>query len=124
MTITPALIDRLLKDQHNKCAACHRTFDQHPYHVHHAIFPKGQTNYKKYRKWLDMSENLMLVCWICHQDHGRLTNNFRRDMFWSFKIDNGWDMQGWYDSIPMADKSYQFIYLEGSDNGKENLDKS
>ena len=111
MTITPALIDRLLKEQRNKCAACWRTFDQHPYHVHHAVIPKGQTNFKKYKKWLDMGENLMLVCWVCDLQHGKLTNNFRRDMFWTFKINNGWDMQGWYDSIPMVDKSHQFLYL-------------
>lgn len=111
MTITPALIERLLKEQKNKCCNCYRTFDKHPYHVHHAVIPKGQTNYKKYRKWLDMGENLMLVCWICDQQHGDLTNKFMRDMFWTFKIDNGWDMQGWYDSIPMVDKSHQFIYL-------------
>ena len=109
--IDPSTIDRLLKEQKNKCCNCWRTFDKYPYHVHHALIPKGQTNYKKFKKWLDMGENLMLVCPICDLQHGDLTNDFRRDIFWTFKIDNGWKMQEWYDSIPMRDKAHQFIYL-------------
>jgi hypothetical protein len=122
MKIPQSVIARLLKEQGNKCCACPRTFDRHPHHVHHAIIPRGQTNYKKFKKWLDMGENLMLVCWICDQQHGDLTGDFRRNIFWTFKIDHGWDMEKWYDSIPMVDKSHQFIYLEGRIGGSISVD--
>lgn len=120
MTISQSIIDRLLREQGNKCATCWRMiYTRDDYHVHHAVIPKGQTNYKKYKKYLDQAENLILVCWICHSDHGHLTNSFRRDIIWSRKIEQGYDMQGWYDSIPMLDKSHQFIYMES----REDLDK-
>ena len=105
-----AIIQRLIDDQSGKCATCWRLFDQTPPHLHHAIIPKGHTNYKKFKKWLDMAENLILVCWICHQDHGDLTCYFQRLCFWSDKVNMGYDMRAWLDSIPMRDKE-EFIHI-------------
>jgi len=119
-----AIRKRVFKEQEGKCATCWRMLEQHPYHAHHAIIPKGQTNYAKYKKWLDMAENIVLVCRICHSQHGDLTNSFKRDMFWTDKIDLGYDMQGWYDSIPMIDKSHYFIYLGKEENGNKDIYKS
>ncbi len=115
MTITPALIARLLAEQKNKCAACWRTFDQRPYHVHHAVYSRN-----KNMPFLDCAENLQLLCPACHLDnHGNLTSWFGRCMAWTAKIEQGYDMESWNDGLPMLIKD-KFLFLEGSkeENGK------
>ena len=110
------LRERLFNEQRGKCAFCWRTFNTHEMmHLHHAVIPKGQTNYKKFKKWLDTPENCVMSCWQCHEQHGDLTNDFMRDCVWTDKIDAGYEMQEWYDSIPMADKSHIFIYIHRGD---------
>ena len=105
MTITQETTDRLMNEQHGKCAACWRLVP--PYEVHHAILTRD----KKFAKWLDMPENLVLLCPKCHQnEHGYLTGWFQRCSFWTDKIDAGYDMDAWHDSIPMMIKD-TFIYL-------------
>ena len=113
MSINQTVIDRLWKEQGGTCKFCGRVFRTiEDAHVHHAIIPKGQTNYKKYKKWLDMAENLALVCWQCDYEHGYLTNDFVRDCIWTDKINAGYDMEKWYADIPMIDKAHRFLYLK------------
>jgi hypothetical protein len=75
------------------------------------VIPKGQTNYKKFRHWLDMPNNLVLVCPICDQQHGMMTGEKKKNIIWSIKIDLGWPMQEWLDSIPMREHKI-FNYIE------------
>lgn len=111
MTITPAIISRLLADQKNKCSACWRTIPD--FHVHHAIYTRD-----KRMKELDCVENLILLCPSCHLDnHGRLTSWFRRCVFWSAKIDGGYEMEKWNNDLDMKVKD-NFIYLGEETNGK------
>jgi len=103
MTITPATITRLLKEQHNTCANCWKSIP--PYHVHHAVYTRD-----KRIKGLDDIENLQLLCPDCHSNHGYLSSWFGRCMAWTKKIDAGYDMDKWEKSLPMLIHD-QFIYL-------------
>ena len=98
--ITPETIDRLLKEQHNKCWKCGRALYT-DFHVHHGIFPKSHTNFKKYKKQLSMVENLFLVCPKCDLEHGYLSGYQMRCKGWADKVKLGYDMQVWIDSIGM-----------------------
>lgn len=114
MSIDQVTVDRLYKEQNGVCLFCQRPIP--PYHVHHAVIPKSQTNYKKFRKWLDMGENLVLVCPICDQQHGMMTGKKQKNIFWSIKIDLGYSMQEWLDSIPMREhKIFNYIGKEAKE---------
>ena len=127
MTIKQSTIDRLLKEQKNQCWVCTRSFHQAPYHVHHAVIPKGQTNYQKYKKWLDMPENLILVCRHCHLNHGHLTNREYRDMIWTKKVNMGYDMKEWLESMNMkVTPIFMYIhrpYAEHTEEEKRLIEK-
>jgi len=109
MSIDQSIIDRLYREQKGTCQFCHRPIP--PFHVHHAVIPKGQTNYRKFRTFLDMGENLVLVCPVCDQQHGMMTGEKKKNIIWSIKIDLGWPMQEWLDSIPMREHKI-FNYIE------------
>lgn len=116
MTIARTLIDRLLKEQKNQCAACWRTIPD--FHVHHAIYTR-----EKRMSFLDCAENLQLLCPGCHSDkHGYLSSWFGRCMAWTKKIEQGYDMAAWNDGLPVRIKD-EFLFL-GEKYGKENMDKS
>lgn len=110
MTIKQSTIDRLLAEQRGKCANCWRPVP--PMEVHHACYTRD----RQFGKWLDMPENLVLLCRKCHQDnHGYLTRWFKRLCFWSDKIDASYDMEAWHDSIPMREKD-RFVYLDSKND--------
>jgi len=102
--ISQSIIDRLYREQHGICQFCCRPIP--PYHVHHAIYTRD----KRFSKWLDMPENLVLTCTTCHAQHGNLSNLFMRCCVWSWKIDHNYEMQKWHDSIPMRVKDH-FDYV-------------
>ena len=102
--ITQSVIDRLYREQKGVCQFCHRPIP--PYHVHHAIYTRD----KRFSKFLDMPENLVLTCPACHAQHGKLSNLFTRLWLWSEKIDRGYDMESWHNSIPMRVKD-RFDYV-------------
>lgn len=110
MTITPATINQLLKDQHNRCATCWRTIP--PHQVHHAVYTRD-----KRIKELDSIENLQLLCPDCHSNHGYLSSWFGRCMAWTKKIDAGYDMNTWNTELPMLIKD-RFLYLGREQNGE------
>ncbi len=117
MTITQATIDRLMKEQDGKCACCGRPFDNTQDgtpRAHHAVY----TDNKKFSKWLDMPENLALVREDCHRRHGYLSNWVFRCYMWSDKIDQGYDMESWHDSIDPAMVRDRFVYV-GQNRRKE-----
>lgn len=98
MSISQSLIDRLLKEQKNKCAACWRTIPD--FHVHHAIYTRN-----KNMPFLDCAENLQLLCPTCHlEKHGYLSSWFGRCMAWTAKIEGGYEMEKWNDGLPMLIK--------------------
>jgi rubrerythrin len=96
--ITQATIDRLYKEQKGVCPICGRALDQ--FHVHHAVFTRDV----RFQKWLDMAENLQLICPRCHANHGRLSNFYARKKAWKAKVELGYDMEKWLESIPMIFK--------------------
>ena len=99
--------ERVFKDQHGQCARCWRTFASHEdMHAHHAVYSRQ----KGLEKWLDTPENIVLLCQKCHADHGHLTAWFRRNMFWTAKINAGYDMLTWHENMPMLIKDH-FIYV-------------
>jgi 5-methylcytosine-specific restriction endonuclease McrA len=113
MSIDQSVIDRLYREQHGICQFCWRPIP--PYSVHHAVYTRDI----HFAKWLDMAENLVLACPVCHADHGKLSNLFMRCCVWSDKIDRGYDMEKWHDSIPMFLKD-NFVYI-GKEERNENI---
>jgi hypothetical protein len=51
-----------------------------------------------------MPENLLLICPRCHANHGQLSNIETRKKAWKFKVEHGYDMSKWQESIPMLIK--------------------
>lgn len=96
--ITQATIDQLLKEQKGDCPICGRALNE--YHVHHALITRDV----RFQKWLDQPENLQLICPRCHANHGRLSNFYARKKAWKAKVELGYDLDAWYDSIPMRVK--------------------
>ena len=54
--INQKIIDRLLRDQKGCCWKCGRSIP--PFEVHHAVYSRDM----HFQKFLDMAENLILVC--------------------------------------------------------------
>lgn len=104
--------ERVFRDQAGKCAMCPRVHQSHEtMHAHHAIYTKQ----KGLEKWLDSEENIELMCNDCHSKrHGYLSGWFGRCMAWTKKIDAGYDMLAWNESLPMRIKD-AFLYLDNSD---------
>ena len=98
MTIASSTIARLLKDQRGVCWKCGRPIP--PYHVHHACMTRDI----RFAKWLDQIFNLLLICPRCHANHGWLSKFETRKKAWKFKVEQGYDMKAWHDSIPMIVK--------------------
>ena len=101
--------ETVYQDQGGVCQVC-----KHPYGIdylarHHAIYSRD----KRFSKFLNSEENIVLLCVKCHggAKHGRLLHWMRRNMFWTDKIDQGYDMITWHDSIPMLEKDH-FIYTK------------
>ena len=108
MTINQTIIDRLYREQRGICQFCARPIP--PFECHHAVYTRDI----HFAKWLDMAENLVLVCPACHADHGKLSNLFMRWYVWSDKIDRGYDMEKWHLEIPMLLKDH-FVYIGKSE---------
>jgi hypothetical protein len=106
--ITQSTLGRLYREQRGICQFCCRPIP--PFHVHHAIYTRD----KRFSKWLDSAENLVLACPSCHANHGKLSNLFMRWCVWSDKIDRGYDMENWHREIPMLLKDH-FIYIGESE---------
>jgi 5-methylcytosine-specific restriction endonuclease McrA len=100
MTITQSTIDRLMKEQKGVCCNCGRDLYNTGYHVHHCCYTRDV----RFSKWLDQIFNLELICPKCHANHGRLSNLSARQKAWKRKIEMGYEMQKWADSIPMLVK--------------------
>ena len=98
MTITQSIIDRLLRDQKGMCWKCGRPIQA--FEVHHSIYSRDV----RFNKYLDMAENLILLCNQCHFHHGRLLNIYTRRKVWKWKVEHGYLMQEWHDKIPMLVK--------------------
>ena len=109
-TIPQPTIDRLLKEQGNKCVRCWRTIPPHA--VHHAVYTRD-----KRVKELDDIQNLQLIGPTCHSNHGRLSSWFMRCRAYSEKIDLGYNMENWCESLPLLIKD-NFIYLGEEEHGK------
>ena len=75
-------------------------------HAHHAVYTRDIN----FSKWLDRAENIFLICPECEKDHGYLTCWFRRLCAWSDKLDDGYDMESWEQSIPMLIHD-KFFYI-------------
>jgi len=119
MTITPATRERVFTEQRGKCATCWRHFQSHEeMHAHHCIYTRD-----KRMPELDEAPNIQLLCPDCHSNHGYLSSWFGRCMAWTAKIDAGYEMAAWNESLPMLIKD-SFIYLGEEKDGKKDLDKS
>ena len=69
--------------------------------IHHAIYTRDV----KFAKYLDMSENLVILCSLCHtNNHGEMSSWFMRCHWWTMKIELGYPMEEWHESIPMVIK--------------------
>lgn len=72
-------------------------------HLHHAVINKAKVRNKKLNKLLDVKENALEVCEVCHKT---------ADGFWqrrdAYKINSkryGWEhMREWYDNLPLKIK--------------------
>jgi len=102
---------RILREQGNVCWFCGKPIREDQGHWHHGVIPRGHTNYRKFAHWLDMAENGAIVCPECDARHGRMTSFRIRNKLFSQKIDQGYDMFGWLESIPMKAKE-NFHYVE------------
>jgi len=95
---------KLLKEQKGKCLICGKRLSINQGHIHHAIYPKSHTNYKKFQEFLDQPENLVIVCWKCHNKHGDLSNAGMRNHLFEYKKSKGYDMDNWNKNSPMKIK--------------------
>jgi 5-methylcytosine-specific restriction endonuclease McrA len=82
--------------------------------LHHAVYSRDV----HFSKWLDTAENLVALCPKCHRNHGRLTNIEGRKKFWKLKIEQGYKMAEWEQSIPLL---IHDRFEEGL-NGEKDLD--
>lgn len=99
--ITQRTIDKLYLEQRGGCAWCGRLFTHvNPMQCHHAIYTRD----KRFAKWLDASENLVLLCADCHANHGDMSSWFMRCHWWTHKLELGYPMEEWAESIPMIVK--------------------
>jgi len=94
--ITDAVISRLLRDQSGMCWKCGRDL-YGGYECHHAVYSRDV----RFQKYLDMAENLILLCKDCHFHHGQLLNIYTRRKVWQWKKEHGYLMDAWHWSIPM-----------------------
>jgi ribosomal protein S27AE len=107
--------ETVFKEQRGRCTRCGLSFASHEdMHAHHACYPKDI----KFSKCLDSEQNIVLLCNKCHEHIHRVLGNsdFIRDMFWSKKIDNGYDMIEWEKNITRNDGQpmlihHNFIYI-------------
>jgi len=96
--ITQSTIDALLRDQKGACWKCGRSIQA--FEVHHSIYSRDV----RFQKYLDMPENLILLCGDCHFHHGQLLNIYTRRKVWQWKKEHGYLMDAWHWSIPMRVK--------------------
>jgi len=95
---------------------CFQRVDGETGHAHHAIVPRAKTNTRKHGNLLDAPENLVIVCWKCHEQHGVLSSYFMRLYFYSQKIDRGYDMEKWYAQLNMDEQMFYIGNVE-EENG-------
>lgn len=105
MTIREQDVNRIYKEQKGQCWVCGKSLEQ-GYHVHHGVY----TREARFVRWLDMAENLFLICPVCHEKHGYLTSKETRDLAWTYKLIKGYDMEKWHNKIPMLVKD-RFVDL-------------
>jgi hypothetical protein len=95
MTISQSTVDRI-RLEYPVCFRCHGKAEE----IHHCIYHRQ----KKFMKWLDMPENLIMLCRKCHNDKGYVGSYFFRWMVYCKKVEIGYPMKEWHDSIPMLIK--------------------
>jgi len=98
MSITQSTIGILLKDQSGACWKCGRSIP--PFEVHHAVYSRDM----HFQKYLDMAENLILVCPYCHANHGALANFPTRKKVWQWKVEHGYEIKAWHEKLDMLIK--------------------
>lgn len=96
--ISQSAIDQVLKEQGNMCWKCGGDLCNFGYELHHCVYTRDI----RFAKYLDLPHNLVALCPHCHRkNHGRLTNITSRQKFYKYKLEKGYDMKAWVDSIPM-----------------------
>jgi len=98
---------------------CGRLFTyDNPQQIHHAVYGRE----KKFAKWLDRPENLVILCKRCHENHGDMSNFFMRCYWWTYKIELGYDMKTWHAELPMIIKDHfdgQYANIDFVELGKK-----
>lgn len=70
----------------------------------HALYPKAQLNYKKYKKWMDSKLNAVPVCKGCHDNKPPGARS--RAYLWLCRKYGYETMKKFRDSIPMRQEDW------------------
>jgi hypothetical protein len=112
--ISQSTVDRIRKENPN----CFRCGSNNNLEVHHGVY----ADKKRFSKWLDMAENLVFLCHECNggKHKGYVQSWFFRCMVFSWKLECGYDMDTWLDSIGMKSPDH-FIYIGKDERFKQNV---
>jgi len=76
--------------------ACFRCGSSVGLQIHHAVY----TDEKKFKKVMDYSENLVLMCENCNvHNKGDIENFHFRNLVYNYKQRLGYDMESWHELI-------------------------
>lgn len=76
------------------CEYCETLTPAEELEAHHMIFHR-----EKGAPYLDVPQNLCLVCHKCHSE-GLVNSYSARRWFWELQISRGYDMAKWIESLP------------------------
>lgn len=86
------ILERLQKEN----PACFRCGSSFGLQIHHAIY----TDEKKFKKIMDLPENLVLMCADCNVNKkGNIENFYFRNLVFNYKLRLGYDVEAWHGGI-------------------------
>jgi hypothetical protein len=97
---------QVIKKEHKQCFRCG---NKENLEIHHAIYTRN----KRFQFWLDMNENLIMLCHNCNVNQKGLVENFEfRNLVYNWKARNGYDLNKWLNSIPLKVKDQFYMMSE------------
>jgi hypothetical protein len=97
----------ILQKEYINCFYC---LDELGTELHHAVY----TDCKRFKKELDVPENLVLMCHDCNVNKKGLIENFEfRNLVFNYKLRLGYDMFQWNENLSMIIKDNFYRMTDG-----------